>query len=133
MCGYKGKNFFFSFHVQLGILYDISHFKLKMRYPKWVQIMYEEASQVANDAVRNIRTVASFCAEENVITLYKNKCECPRRAGMKLGVVTGITLGISFFLLFSAYAISFYVGSRLVEDGKTTFAKVFRVCTHNLK
>ncbi|PIA37909.1 hypothetical protein AQUCO_02900040v1 [Aquilegia coerulea] len=91
------------------------------------KIMYEEASQVTNDAVRNIRTVASFCAEEKVMTLYKSKCELPRRAGIKLGVGTGIVLGLSFFLLFSCYAISFYVGSRLVEDGKTTFTRVFRV------
>ncbi|KAK9092736.1 hypothetical protein Syun_027647 [Stephania yunnanensis] len=31
------------------------------------KMMYEEASQVANDAVGSIRTVASFCAAEKVI------------------------------------------------------------------
>ncbi|PIA37906.1 hypothetical protein AQUCO_02900039v1 [Aquilegia coerulea] len=91
------------------------------------KIMYEEASLVANDAVRNIRTVASFCSEDKVITLYKNKCEGPRNAGIKLGVGTGIIMGLSYFLVYSSYALTFYVGSRLVEDGKTTFAKVFRV------
>lgn len=30
-------------------------------------MMYEEASQVANDAVSSIRTVASFCAEQKVM------------------------------------------------------------------
>eukprot|EP01018_Ginkgo_biloba_P014324 Gb_13826 [translate_table: standard] len=30
----------------------------------WVQVMYEEASQVANDVAGSIRTVASFCAED---------------------------------------------------------------------
>ena len=29
--------------------------------------MYEEATQVANDAVGNIRTVASFCAEKRIM------------------------------------------------------------------
>ncbi|KAG2407375.1 ABC transporter B family member 11 [Vigna angularis] len=32
--------------------------------------LYEEASQVANDAVGNIRTVAAFCAEEKVMNFY---------------------------------------------------------------
>ncbi|KAJ1418724.1 P-loop containing nucleoside triphosphate hydrolase [Sesbania bispinosa] len=61
--------------------------------------LYEEASQVANDAVGSIRTVASFCAEEKVMELYQEKF----------------------------YACSFYAGARLVEDGKTTMTDVFRV------
>ncbi|KAK9086195.1 hypothetical protein Syun_028589 [Stephania yunnanensis] len=58
------------------------------------KIMYEEASQIASDAVSSIRTVASFCAEEKVMKLYEKKSEGP---------------------------------TRLVQDGKTTFSKVFRV------
>ncbi|KAH6808533.1 P-glycoprotein 11 [Perilla frutescens var. frutescens] len=89
--------------------------------------MYEEASQVANDAVGSIRTVASFCAEEKVMELYKNKCEGPLRNGIKQGLVSGIGFGLSFSLLFLVYATSFYAGARLVEDGKITFSDVFRV------
>ncbi|XP_058085069.1 ABC transporter B family member 21-like [Magnolia sinica] len=89
--------------------------------------MYEEASQVASDAVGSIRTVASFCAEEKVMELYKRKCEGPLKKGIRQGLVSGIGFGVSFFLLFCVYATSFYAGARLVEDGKTTFTKVFRV------
>jgi ATP-binding cassette subfamily B (MDR/TAP) protein 1 len=89
--------------------------------------MYEEASQVANDAVGSIRTVASFCAEEKVMKMYKKKCEGPMRTGIRQGIVSGIGFGVSFFVLFSSYAASFYAGARLVDDGKTTFDSVFRV------
>ncbi|KAG0500935.1 hypothetical protein HPP92_001007 [Vanilla planifolia] len=91
------------------------------------KMMYEEASQVANDAVGSIRTVASFSAEEKVMEMYKNKCEGPMRTGIRQGVISGIGFGVSFFLLFCVYATSFYAGARLVEQGKTTFGKVFRV------
>ncbi|KAF9622097.1 hypothetical protein IFM89_029381 [Coptis chinensis] len=91
------------------------------------KMMYEEATRVANDAVRNIRTVSSFCAQENVIALYRNRCQAPKKAGIKLGLITGIGFGLSFFFLYSGYAISFYAGALLVRDGKTTFAEVFRV------
>ncbi|KAF9622095.1 hypothetical protein IFM89_029379, partial [Coptis chinensis] len=91
------------------------------------KMMYEEASGVANDAVRNIRTVSSFCAQENVIALYRNRCQAPKKAGIKLGLITGVGFGLSFFFLFSSYAISFYAGALLVRDGKTTFGEVFRV------
>ncbi|KAL7200204.1 hypothetical protein ACSBR1_032178 [Camellia fascicularis] len=91
------------------------------------KMMYEEASQVANDAVGSIRTVASFCAEEKVMELYKKNCEGPMKTGIRQGLISGIGFGLSFALLFCVYAISFYAGARLVEDGKTTFSDVFRV------
>lgn len=91
------------------------------------KIMYEEASQVANDAVGSIRTIASFCAEEKVMELYRNKCEGPKKTGIQQGLISGIGFGVSFFLLFCVYGASFYAGARLVEAGKTTFSDVFRV------
>ncbi|KAH0924543.1 ABC transporter B family member 4 [Brassica rapa] len=89
--------------------------------------MYGEASQVANDAVGSIRTVASFCAEDKVMNMYTKKCEGPMKTGIRQGIVSGIGFGVSFFVLFASYATSFYVGAQLVDDGKTTFDSVFRV------
>ena len=92
-----------------------------------MQKKYEEASQVANDAVGSIRTVASFCAEEKVMQLYQQKCEGPVNAGIREGLISGVGYGASFFLLFAVYATAFYGGARLVEDGQATFGEVFRV------
>ena len=89
--------------------------------------MYEDASQIANDAVGSIRTVASFCAEEKVMQLYEEKCEGPRKAGIKEGLISGIGFGTSSFLLFSVYATSFYAGAQLIKHGQTSFSAVFRV------
>ncbi|XP_073139316.1 ABC transporter B family member 4-like [Henckelia pumila] len=89
--------------------------------------MYEEASQIANDAVGSIRTVASFCAEEKVMSMYKQRCEGPMRNGVRLGLISGVGFGFSYSLLFLVYATSFYAGARLVQDGKITFTDVFRV------
>ncbi|XP_065863989.1 ABC transporter B family member 4-like [Euphorbia lathyris] len=92
-----------------------------------VKKMYEEASQVASDAVSSIRTVASFCAEENVMHRYQKKCDGPLKEGMRRAVICGTGFGLSFFFLFLVYSVSFYVGARLVDSGKTTFTEVFRV------
>ncbi|KAJ1425598.1 P-loop containing nucleoside triphosphate hydrolase [Sesbania bispinosa] len=91
------------------------------------KMMYEEASQVANDAVGSIRTVASFCAEDKVMELYRKKCEGPMKTGIRQGLISGSGFGISFFLLFCVYATSFYAGARLVDAGKASFSDVFRV------
>ncbi|PRQ39669.1 putative xenobiotic-transporting ATPase [Rosa chinensis] len=89
--------------------------------------MYEDASQIANDAVGSIRTIVSFCAEEKVIELYQRKCEGPIKNGIGQGIVTGIGFGLSFFLQFSVFALSFYTRGLLVSAGKTTFSAVFQV------
>ncbi|XP_051225559.1 ABC transporter B family member 11 [Lolium perenne] len=89
--------------------------------------MYEDASQVATDAVGSIRTVASFCAEKRVITTYNKKCEALRKQGVRSGIVGGLGFGFSFLVLYLTYALCFYVGALFVRQGKTTFADVFRV------
>ncbi|XP_019084619.1 PREDICTED: ABC transporter B family member 5 [Camelina sativa] len=88
---------------------------------------YEEASQVANDAVGSIRTVASFCAEEKVMEMYKKRCEDTIKSGIKQGLISGLGFGLSFFILYSVYGTCFYAGARLVKAGKTNFNDVFQV------
>lgn len=89
--------------------------------------MYEEASQVANDAVGSIRTVASFCSEEKVMDLYEKKCEGPLKNGVRRGILSGAGFGFSFLVLYCTNAFCFYIGSVLVEHGKATFGQVFKV------
>ncbi|XP_003593853.3 ABC transporter B family member 9 [Medicago truncatula] len=91
------------------------------------KVMYEEASQVANDAVSSIRTVASFCAESKVMDMYSKKCLGPAKQGVRLGLVSGIGFGCSFLVLYCTNAFIFYIGSVLVQHGKATFTEVFRV------
>ncbi|XP_004295414.1 PREDICTED: ABC transporter B family member 9 [Fragaria vesca subsp. vesca] len=91
------------------------------------KLMYEEASQVANDAIGSIRTVASFGSEKKVMDAYEKKCEGPMKQGVRLGVVSGIGFGASFVVMFSINAMIFYVGARLVKSGHATFEQVFKV------
>ena len=89
--------------------------------------MYEEASQVANDAVGSIRTVASFCAKKKVMEMYQKKYEAPMKQGVRLGLISGAGFGFSFFALFCINAFVFYIGAVLEKHGKATFGEVFRV------
>ncbi|XP_062097770.1 ABC transporter B family member 11-like [Humulus lupulus] len=100
---------------------------IEVKFMKGFSANTKEASQVANDSVGSIRTIASFCAEEKVMELYKKKCEGPVKTGIWQGMISGIAFGLSFLLLFCVYATSFYAGARLVEDGKASFSDVFKV------
>ena len=82
---------------------------------------------MATDAVGSIRTVASFCAEGKAMRLYHEKCKLPLQKGMRHGFFSGLIFGISNLVMFAAYALCFWFGAKLVEEGKTDFQKVFRV------
>ncbi|KAG0537981.1 hypothetical protein BDA96_03G196100 [Sorghum bicolor] len=91
------------------------------------KLKYEEASQVATDAVGGIRTIASFSAEKKVMDAYEKKCEYPIKQGIREGIVGGLGFGFSFLAFYFTYALCFYVGAKFVQQGKATFPEVFRV------
>uniref|UniRef100_I1PXM6 MDR-like ABC transporter n=1 Tax=Oryza glaberrima TaxID=4538 RepID=I1PXM6_ORYGL len=90
------------------------------------KIMYEEASQVATDAVGSIRTVASYCAEKKVMTKYNQKCQASRYQGIRTGIVGGLGFGFSNMMLFMTSALCYYVGAKFVSQGNSTFGDVFK-------
>lgn len=94
--------------------------------------MYEEASQVASDAVGSIRTVASFCAEQSVMDAYQAKCRGPLSHGERQGIISGLGYGFSFLVLYSTFALCFYVGARFIHDGMANFPQVFRASSLSL-
>jgi ATP-binding cassette subfamily B (MDR/TAP) protein 1 len=105
-------------------------FSPKFAKRQWIailQILYEDASQVATDAVSSIRTVASFCAEKRVTTIYEDKCEASKKQGVRTGMVGGLGFGFSFLMLYLTYGLCFYVGAQFVRHNKSTFGDVFKV------
>ncbi|XP_062181143.1 ABC transporter B family member 11-like isoform X2 [Phragmites australis] len=113
--------------LPLGGLQGFLQIKFLEGFSADAKAMYEEATQVAHDAVSSIRTVASFCAEHKVMKTYYRKCKAPVRQGIRQGIVSGLGFGVSFFVLYSTYALCFYVGAKFMLDGKATFTEVFRV------
>lgn len=92
-----------------------------------VQVKYEEASQIACDAVSNIRTVVSFCAESKAMNLYEKKCEGLKRQSVRLGIVSGLGYGFSFFALYCVNALCFYVGGVLIGRQLCSYKEFFNV------
>uniref|UniRef100_A0A452ZR71 ABC transporter B family member 11 n=1 Tax=Aegilops tauschii subsp. strangulata TaxID=200361 RepID=A0A452ZR71_AEGTS len=88
--------------------------------------MYEEASQVATDAVGNMRTVASFCAEKRVVTKYNQKCQASKNQGIRTGIVGGIGFGFSYTMLYVTSALCYYVGAKFISQGNSDFGGVFK-------
>ncbi|CAL0311170.1 unnamed protein product [Lupinus luteus] len=116
-----------TFMIPLIVASGYIQIKFMSGFSADAKMMYEEASQVANDAVGSIRTVASFGAEQKIMELYREKCEGPKKTGIRQGLICGIGFGVSYCILFCVNATCFYAGARFVHSGKATFSDVFRV------
>ncbi|XAR59296.1 Xenobiotic-transporting ATPase [Bertholletia excelsa] len=91
------------------------------------KMIYEEASQVASDAISSIRTVASFCAEKKVMDMYQQICETSMKHGVKIGLISGAGFGFSCFALYCANAFCFYAGALLMHHNRIAFSDIFMV------
>ncbi|GJS10761.1 ABC transporter B family member 21-like protein [Tanacetum coccineum] len=92
----------------------------QMKYAKGLSAdakkMYEEASQIASDAVGSIRTVTSFGAEEKLVIENSNECECPKKKGIQQGFISGIEFRfrLCYFNTLAAFAV--YQSSSFAPD-----------------
>ncbi|KAH6790261.1 P-glycoprotein 9, partial [Perilla frutescens var. frutescens] len=103
------------------------YFRMKLTKEGTDKMIFEEASKVANDAIRGIRTIVSISAENKVMEMYQAKCKAPKQQVLWNGTVGGVSLGFANFVLFSIYAFSFYAGAILTNRGHAKFSDVFKV------
>uniref|UniRef100_A0ACD5VKI2 Uncharacterized protein n=1 Tax=Avena sativa TaxID=4498 RepID=A0ACD5VKI2_AVESA len=113
--------------VPLVGLQGYAQVKFLKGFSQDAKMMYEDASQVATDAISSIRTVASFSSEKRITTIYDHKCEASMKQGVRTGIVGGIGFGFSFLMLYLTYGLCFYVGAQFVRHGQSDFGAVFKV------
>ncbi|KAL3683714.1 hypothetical protein R1sor_001736 [Riccia sorocarpa] len=87
---------------------------------------YSRATQVAAEAVSNIRTVAAFNAEDKVKVLYDQELVGPARKTFLRGQISGVGFGVAQFFLYSGYALGLWYSGRLVQNG-AAFGDVIKV------
>jgi ATP-binding cassette subfamily B (MDR/TAP) protein 1 len=89
--------------------------------------LFERATQIATDAVSNIRTVAAFGAEKRVLRLFDDALAGPLRAASKAARVGGYGHAFSQVMATLPPAASFYVGGKFIVHGIMTFEGVMQV------
>ncbi|KAL1548027.1 (ABC) transporter [Salvia divinorum] len=87
---------------------------------------YLKANMLAGEAVSNIRTVAAFCSEEKVVSLYARELVEPSRSSFRRGQAAGIFYGVSQFFIFSSYGLALWYGSTLMEKRLSGFESVMK-------
>ncbi|KAH7472547.1 ABC transporter B family member 2 [Phytophthora ramorum] len=78
----------------------------------------------ASEALSNIRTVASLGLEKSLSGKFSDLLQEPLSRGRREAHVNGLALGFGSFILFAAYALAFWYGGKLVDDGDITFKEL---------
>lgn len=92
-----------------------------------LEAIHAKATQLAGEAVGNLRTVAAFNSESKIVALYVSNLQTPLRRCFYKGQIAGSGYGIAQFLLYASYAVGLWYASWLVKHGISDFSKTIRV------
>ena len=70
------------------------------------QKLYAHAGAVAEEVLGSIRTVVAFGGEQKEYNRYKGKLVDARRLGAKKGMISGLSIGLIYFIIFVVYGVS---------------------------
>ncbi|CAO2839502.1 unnamed protein product [Amaranthus hypochondriacus] len=92
-----------------------------------LEAAHAKATQLAGEAVSNVRTVAAFNSEAKIVGLFTSNLETPLRRCFWKGQIAGSGYGIAQFALYASYALGLWYASWLVKHGISDFSKTIRV------
>lgn len=97
------------------------------RYQERSHKAFVKAIGITAEAVNQIRTVASFSLEDEVIGTYRRALKGPRVDMIREGLHTSIYMSISNSTGFFIYALSYWWGSQLIIRGEYTQTQFYIV------
>ncbi|KAJ3085456.1 Multidrug resistance protein 1, partial [Quaeritorhiza haematococci] len=113
--------------IPLILLAGAMQFKALQGYGDKTKVFYLEASQIACEAIGSIRTVATLAREMYFYETFGKRIEGAHRVVIRGASVSSIGYGLSQSVIFFAYAVAFYYGSRLLLWEKYTSKDVITV------
>lgn len=95
--------------------------------PRLDNSSYARASNIAADAVSNIRTVATFSTHERIVQSFDKALSEPKRVSVRRTQILGLALGISQGAMYAAYTLTLWFGAYLVKQGHANFGDVYKI------
>ncbi|XP_048246672.1 ATP-dependent translocase ABCB1-like isoform X4 [Haliotis rufescens] len=77
---------------------------------------YAKAGAVAEEVLGAVRTVVAFGGQEKECNRYCSNLHEAKAFGVRKGYTNGLSLGLVWLVMFSAYALGFWYGTKLVRD-----------------
>ncbi|XP_029444907.1 multidrug resistance protein 1A-like [Rhinatrema bivittatum] len=77
---------------------------------------YAKAGAIAEEVLMAIRTVVAFNGQQKAIAKYNVNLEEAKVVGMKKSLTTNISMGLTQCLIFAAYSLGLWYGTKLTVD-----------------
>ncbi|XP_019455931.1 PREDICTED: ABC transporter B family member 1 [Lupinus angustifolius] len=92
-----------------------------------MEAAHAKATQLAGEAIANVRTVAAFNSERKIVRLFTSNLQTPLKRCFWTGQISGIGYGIAQFALYASYALGLWYASWLVKHSISDFSKTIQV------
>ncbi|ORY33913.1 ABC transporter B family member 11-like protein [Rhizoclosmatium globosum] len=86
-----------------------------------LQVYFDRATFIANEAIFNIRTVISLGLEDFFIQKFKDELAAPYKISIRAAFVASFGPAFSQCAQFFTYAVSYWYGGTLVKSNDTSF------------
>ncbi|KAG6395999.1 hypothetical protein SASPL_142133 [Salvia splendens] len=86
----------------------------------------EESSKLAAEAVSNLRTVAAFSSQARILKMLEHAQRGPRKESIRQSWFAGIGLGTSQSLMTCTWALDFWYGGKLIDEGFISAKALFQ-------
>ncbi|GFQ08680.1 ABC transporter b family member 13, partial [Phtheirospermum japonicum] len=87
---------------------------------------YHQATEIAREAISNIRTVAAFGAEDRITSQFASKLNQPKKRALLRGHILGFGYGISLFFAYASYAVGLWYASVLIKEKMSEFGNIMK-------
>ncbi|KAH7847597.1 hypothetical protein Vadar_027922 [Vaccinium darrowii] len=88
---------------------------------------HTKTSMIAGEGVSNIRTVAAFNAQDQILSLVCQELHVTRLRSLSRSQTSGVLYGLSQLSHYSSQALLLWYGAHLIKKGLSTFLKVTKV------
>lgn len=92
-----------------------------------LEAAHAKSTQLAGEAIANVRTVAAFNSESKIVGLFTTNLQAPLKRCFWKGQIAGSGFGVAQFALYASYALGLWYASWLVKHGISDFSKTIRV------
>ncbi|OMO75429.1 hypothetical protein COLO4_26122 [Corchorus olitorius] len=89
-------------------------------------LAYSKATNVAREAIVNIRTVAAFGAEDKISIQFASELNKPNKQAFLRGHISGLGYGVSQLFAFCSYALGLWYASVLIKQQASNFGDIIK-------
>lgn len=97
------------------------------KYTKILRDIFAKSSNIALEAISQIKIIAAFGTEENEVKRYKKQLKNARKYDIILTVLSATLFAFIIFLIYCSYWILFRFGTKYIYEGSLTAAQVYKV------